>query len=229
MTLSLIIPTYDAADVISDTIAEWRDAVRPAEIVVVDGGSTDGTPDLVRDANATVTEGDKGRGRQLAKGAEESSGRWLLFMHADTRPGDASDNDVGAAVDAHMAAADGSAYAAWFRLAFDVPAAAHIARLANWRARTLGLPYGDQGLLISRALYDAVGGYAPLPIMEDVDLVRRLAPGRLRALDAGVVTSARRYRRDGYWLRPARNLGLLALYYAGVAPDRLAGWYGNGV
>ena len=99
-------------------------------------------------------------------------------------------------------------------------------RLANWRARAFGLPYGDQGLLISRVLYDAAGGYAPLPLMEDVDLVRRLGKRRLAPLEAVAVTAAERYRRNGWWRRPLRNLCLLGLYVLGIPPERLARWYG---
>ena len=105
-----------------------------------------------------------------------------------------------------------------FRLSFDEVSAGaeRVARLANWRARFLGLPYGDQGLVISRSLYDAVGGYRDLALMEDVDLVRRLGRQRICVLDAEAVTSAARYRRGGWWARPARNLSVLALFLLGV-------------
>jgi hypothetical protein len=92
------------------------------------------------------------------------------------------------------------------------------------RCVLLGLPYGDQGLLISRRLYEEVGGYRPLPLMEDVDLVRRLR-GRLRPLAARALTSAERYRRDGYLGRSVRNAVLLARYFAGADPERLAKAY----
>jgi hypothetical protein len=92
------------------------------------------------------------------------------------------------------------------------------------RVRLFGLPYGDQGLLISRRLYDSVGGYQPLPLMEDVDLVRRI--GRVRVLGAGALTSAERWRRDGWVRRSARNLSILALYRLGVPAERLARLYG---
>jgi len=118
--------------------------------------------------------------------------------------------------------------AAVFRLRLDdaAPAARRIEKLAAWRSRRLGLPYGDQGLLIARRLYDQLGGYRPLPLMEDVDLVRRLGRRRLAALGSAAVTSAARYRRDGWWLRPLRNLALLALYYLGLPPRWLARLYG---
>ena len=88
------------------------------------------------------------------------------------------------------------------------------------------LPYGDQGLLISRSLYDAIGGFPPLPLMEDVELARRLGRRRLARIGARAVSSATRYRRDGYWRRPLHNLFCLALYFAGVSPVRIARIYG---
>jgi hypothetical protein len=98
-------------------------------------------------------------------------------------------------------------------------------RAVALRVRWLRLPYGDQGLLISRALYEAVGGYHPLPLMEDVDLVRRIGRGRLRVLDVAAVTSAERWRRDGWLGRSLRNLSCLALYTLGVSPERIARLY----
>ncbi|HYU13525.1 MAG TPA: glycosyl transferase family 2, partial [Stellaceae bacterium] len=99
-------------------------------------------------------------------------------------------------------------------------------RLVAWRCRVLALPYGDQGLLISRQLYDAVGGFAAIPLMEDVDLVRRLGRRRLAPIGATAVSSARRYRSGGYLRRPLRNLLCLSLYFAGVPPQRIARLYG---
>ena len=104
-------------------------------------------------------------------------------------------------------------------------AARAIEGLANWRARTLALPYGDQGLLIARELYDQAGGFPPLPIMEDVALVRRLGRRKFIPLDAELITSSERYRRDGYLFRPLKNLFCLALYFLGVAPARIAKLY----
>src|SRR5262249_17936588 len=117
--------------------------------------------------------------------------------------------------------------AAYFTLALgdDSAAARRLEHLVDWRCRVFALPYGDQGLLISRALYDAVDGFRPLPLMEDVDLVRRLGRARLLPLGAPIEASARRYRRDGYLRRPLRNLFCLSLYFAGVPPHRIVGLY----
>ena len=106
------------------------------------------------------------------------------------------------------------------------PGARRIERWAAWRCRALALPYGDQGLLISRAHYGRLGGFHPLPLMEDVDLVRRIDRNDLVPLEADAITSADRYRRDGWWLRPLRNLTCLSLYFAGVPPRTLRRLYG---
>ncbi|MDH5410218.1 MAG: glycosyl transferase family 2, partial [Alphaproteobacteria bacterium] len=113
--------------------------------------------------------------------------------------------------------------AGYFRFALDDGrlGARRVQWLANMRARILGLPYGDQGLLISRGFYRKVGGFRPLALMEDVDIVRRIGRGRLRMLKATAVTSAERYRRDGFWRRPIRNQFCLFLWLIGVSLDRI--------
>ncbi|RYJ04407.1 MAG: glycosyl transferase family 2, partial [Acetobacteraceae bacterium] len=113
-----------------------------------------------------------------------------------------------------------------FTLDDPAPQARRLERLVAWRCRALALPYGDQGLLISRALYDELGGFRPLPLMEDVDLVRRLGRRRLAALPVDAVTSAERWRRDGWWRRSARNLGCLSLYFLGLPPSLIRRLYG---
>ena len=97
--------------------------------------------------------------------------------------------------------------------------------MVAWRCRVLALPYGDQGLLIARSLLDSVGGVRPMPLMEDVDLVRRLGRARLTALPSAALTSAARWERDGWTRRSARNLACLSLYLAGVPPRLIARLY----
>src|SRR5262249_48702165 len=148
---------------------------------------------------------------------------WLLFVHADSRltPG------WEAAVETFMVASGAAERAGDFAFALDDadPAARRLERIVAWRCRGLRLPHRDQGLLIARTLYDAVGGFAPLPLMEDVDFARRLGRRRLMPIGTRIVTSARRYRRDGYCRRPLRNLLCLSLYFAGVPPARIARLY----
>lgn len=225
--LTVVVPTLNARARLPGCLGALR-AARAAgavdQVIVADGGSTDGTCEIARGLGAIVVAAPPGRGPQLAAGAAMACGGWLLFLHADTRLGDGWDR----ALAAHLADPEAAEVAAVFRLAFDEVSdgAARVARLANWRTRRLGLPYGDQALLIARPLYDRVGGYRELALMEDVDLVRRLGRRRIRLLDAEAVTSGARYRRGGWWARPARNLTVLALYLLGVPPRVLRRLYG---
>lgn len=224
--LSIVVPTLNAGAHLGETIAALRDSrgEMRMEIIVADGGSEDDTCARAVSAGATVVASVRGRGVQLATGAKHASGRWILFLHADTT----LSPSWRSAVSSFMRAEGNVDRAAHFRLAYDdaSQSAQRLAALANWRAGTLGLPYGDQGLLISRELYSALGGYRELPIMEDVDIVRRIGKARLVELPVTATTSAARYRRDGYLRRPIRNLSLLTLYFLGVPPRRLARLYG---
>jgi rSAM/selenodomain-associated transferase 2 len=222
--LSIVIPTLDAAAELDRTLAALDHAMRfPHEIIVADGGSADTTEAVAAVHGARFLRAGRGRGRQLAAGAKAARGDWLLFLHADTRLSEDWAHDA-----AYFMADDANRErAAAFRLVLDDdnPKARRIERLAAWRARRLGLAYGDQGLLISRAFYDDLGGYRPIPLMEDVALVRRIGRRRLVLLDTPAVTSAARYRTGGYWARPARNLVCLVLYFLGLPPRLIARLY----
>jgi rSAM/selenodomain-associated transferase 2 len=216
--LSVVIPALNAAGTLPATLAALGDA--PHEIVIVDGGSRDGTPAVARAHGARVEAAPRGRGVQLHAGIAAAGGAWLLLLHADTRlaPGWEA---------AARAAMGDPSRAAYFRFALDSddPRARRLEWRVAWRCRVLGLPYGDQGLLISRALLDEMGGIRPLALMEDVDLVRRIGRARLVGLDVAAITSAAKWERDGWWQRSARNLGCLALYYAGVPIPLIARLY----
>jgi rSAM/selenodomain-associated transferase 2 len=191
-------------------------------VIIADGGSSDGTTELAAARGARVVSAPRGRGRQLAAGVSASRGDWLLVVHADARLPLAALR----AGEAAVARADVQA-AAW-RLAIDGDGAwlRLVERGAALRWRLTGLAYGDQGLLVRRALYDAAGGYPETRIMEDVVLIRRLARlARIERLSAPILADARRWRREGGLRGTLRNGALLTLFLAGVAPDRLARWY----
>ncbi|MEM9421628.1 MAG: TIGR04283 family arsenosugar biosynthesis glycosyltransferase [Pseudomonadota bacterium] len=223
--ISVIIPTLNAEASLNRALASLLSANSQGiirEVIICDGGSTDRTHVLATEAGARLLVGAKGRGVQLKRGAAAARGDWLLFLHADTvlAPG------WEAPAVEHM----GSAFdrvAAIFRLRFSRRgfAPSLVAFGANLRSRVFRMPYGDQGLLISRAHYDRLSGYAPLPLFEDVDFIRRLVKdgGRsaVRMLPAVAITSAARYEKDGYARRVARNLRCVSLYFAGVSPHRI--------
>jgi rSAM/selenodomain-associated transferase 2 len=224
--LSIIIPALDAAASLPATLAalaEGRARSLVREVLVIDGGSRDATPRLAEAGGARVVESARGRGNQLVAGAAAARGEWLLFIHADTRlgPGWAD------AVDAFIARPENARRAGYLRYRLDDAAAAarRLEALVAWRCRLLALPYGDQGLLIARRLYDELGGFRPLPLMEDVEFARRIGRRRLVPIAADAVTSAARYRRGGYVARPLRNLGCLTLYFLGLPPQYLVRLY----
>ncbi len=219
--LSLIIPTLNAAEQLPAALESIQTAA--GEIIVADGGSTDGTQALTSNLDATVINAPPGRGPQLAAGAKAAAGDWLLFLHADT----VLETGWADAAQAFMDGPNTQQKAAVFTFALDDPApqARRIERWVDWRCRNWALPYGDQGLLISRALYDAIGGFKPISLFEDVDIIRRIGAVRLEVLSPKALTSAARYQRGGYTLRPLRNLTCLSLYFAGIPPHVIGRLY----
>jgi rSAM/selenodomain-associated transferase 2 len=213
--LSVLIPALNASRSLRQTLASVTAA---DEVVVVDGGSTDETAELAASLGALVVQAQRGRGSQLAAGVEAARGEWLLLLHADTRLAQGWQTEIGA----HMAASPGRAGYCRFKLDSDDKRARRLERLVAWRCRVLALPYGDQGLLIHRDLLRKIGGMRPLPLMEDVDLVRRLGRRRLVALDVAAITSAEKWQRQGWYRCSLRNLLCLALYFAGIPPRLIA-------
>ena len=221
LPVSVLIPTLNAEASLPATLADLRGQV--AEIIIADGGSTDGTPEIARANGAHVITAPPGRGSQLRAAAAAATQPWLLALHADTRPGQGWQDAVAAFITRPEAATK----AGYFRFALDdaSPEARRLEAMVAWRCRWLGLPYGDQGLLIRRDFYQALGGYEAIPLMEDVALIRRIGRKRLVALPAAFVTSAEKWRQQGWYARSARNLFCLSLWFAGVSPERIARLY----
>lgn len=219
--LAAVIPTLNAAAGLDRTLAALRGRV--VEVIVADGGSTDATRAVAEAAGARVLAAPRGRGSQIAAGTAAAAAPWLLVLHADTIPAAGWAEAAGA----FMADPANAERAAHFRFALDdaAPQARRLERAVAWRCRALGLPYGDQGLLLSREFLDRLGGFRPVPIMEDVDLVRRIGRARIVGLDVPFLTSAARWREGGWWWRSARNLACLSLWFAGLPPERIAALY----
>lgn len=194
-------------------------------VIVADGGSCDGTVALARSRGAVTVEAERGRGAQLRAGAAAAQTSWLLFLHADT----VLEPSWRAVADEFIRDPANELRAAVFGFALDdcSAKARRLERMVAWRTRVMGLPYGDQGLLISRTFHDALGGFKPLPLMEDVDLVRRIGRQRLAVLPVKAMTSAAKWRRDGWTARSARNVFCLGLYAIGVPPGVIARVYGR--
>ncbi|CAN0431008.1 unnamed protein product [Discosporangium mesarthrocarpum] len=219
--ISVVIPTLNAATHLAAALEPVTNRV--GEVVTSDGGSTDETPEIASAAGARFVCSEKGRGQQLGAGAAAATGDWLVFLHADTVLSDGWLADVSAFV----GNPENADRAAVFTFALDDPSpqARRMERMVAWRTRRLGLPYGDQGLLISRRHYDRIGGYRPMPLMEDVDIVRRIGRANIDVLKTRAVTSAARYRRGGWWGRPIRNICCLMLYFLHVPPRILVRLY----
>lgn len=217
--ISVVIPTLNAQETLGACLTALVPGIEEGlirEAIISDGGSVDETCEIAQNWGAELVTGAASRGGQLKRGVAAARGEWVLVLHADT----VLSPDWTAAVAAHMAVQPHKA--GWFSLRFDRGGRA-VAAWANLRSR-MGLPYGDQGLLISTALYEEVGGYADQPLMEDVALARALR-GRLVGLPAVAVTSAAAYRQQGWLRRGARNIWFLLRYSLGADPHVLARAY----
>jgi len=220
--ITVVIPTLNAGASLNPAFAALVLASVEglvSAVIVVDGGSTDHTLAIADDAGARIIKTQKGRGVQLAAGGRDVKTKWILFLHADTvltpqwqvevRGFIAAANQPGA-----------KKQAAAFRFAIDEPgmAARIMEKIVAMRCLVFALPYGDQGLLISTDFYRQIGGFNPMPLMEDVDIIRRIGRKHLGLLQTPVLTSFTRYRKDGFFRRIFRNLTCLTLYFFGVAP-----------
>ncbi len=221
--LGVVIPTLNEAEHLPLLLADLTALNLPHRVVVVDAGSEDETAARARGAGAQLLESEPGRARQMNAGARALDSVWLLFLHADCR----LTAEAGAALIGWLDSA-GAERAATFR--FSLNGEGGFWRFIEFgqrlRQRLSGMAYGDQGLVLSRALFEEVGGFPDQPLMEDVAMIRRLrAVGSVDLLPAALLTSPRRYEREGRWRGWLRNVALIGLYLAGVSPERLARWY----
>lgn len=220
--LSVVIPTLNSAARLAETIGaldEARDTLN-IETIVVDAGSNDDTIARAKSLEARVIEASRIRGVQLSAGAKEASGRWLLFLPAETT----LEPFWSTTVTSFMRSRNNALKAAYFTFALDDAsnAARRLEVMANWRARSLGLPHGEQGLLMSRKLYNSLVGYLDLPVMEDVDMARRIGKKSLVELPATATTCAKQFRKSGCSAGSLKGFSMLSLYFMGVSPRKFA-------
>lgn len=219
-SLSVIIPSLNESDHIRQAIQSARNG-NPLEIIVVDGGSRDGTVQLAAEVGAMVIQAPRGRAVQMNAGAEISRGHHLLFLHADTRLPDRYALFVSEIL-------NGSGAGGAFRFGVAQPFSGRrlVEWMTNFRACFLQMPYGDQAIFVRRNDFMDMGGYKPLPIMEDYEFIRRLMRrGRIVIADATAMTSGRRWLALGALQTTLINQLIISAYHCGVAPDRLAMFY----
>lgn len=221
MRLSAIVPTLNEEVHITATVRFLRCLGDGMEVIVVDGGSTDGTVEAARGEGAIVVIADRGRGQQLEAGAARAAGDILWFVHADTIP------PCDALTAIESALADPSVAGGNFGLTFDGPsrAARQLTFIYPW-LRLLRLYYGDSGIFVRREIYHRIGGFRRIALFEDLDLVRRIRrAGRFVHLNCRLTTSSRRFENRNFAAMWVQWTTLQVLYWCGVPPNRLARWY----
>lgn len=218
MPVTVVIPSLNEAAHIAAAIDAAR-AAGAAEILVADGGSSDGTVALAEERGARVLTGECLRAAQLNRGLEAASHEVVMFVHADTLL------PPGAADAAERALHDGAVFGG-FRVEFLEPGLEGVARLINARTKLTRQPWGDQAQFARRETLLWMGGYPPFPIMEDYELARRMKRlGPIALLPLTVRTSGRRFLAKGVFATSVLNWAIIVAYHLGVGPERLARWY----
>jgi len=220
-TISIIIPVLNEATIIKQTLGQLTQ-YSEIEIIVVDGGSQDETVAIAKTSAKVITAIGKGRAGQMNAGANLAQSEILLFLHADTQlPANFIDL-VTKTLQQHQTIAGA------FELAIDGSEMAlrWVEMLVKLRSHLLSLPYGDQGIFISKSAFIEAGGFADLPIMEDFEFIRRIKrKGRIAIAPAKVTTSDRRWQKLGVWQTTLINQLMIAGYYLGISPTKLSQFY----
>lgn len=223
MNISVIVPVLNEEATIAATLGALA-ALAPYEVIVVDGGSVDRTRDIAARSGGQVLSAERGRARQMNRGAARASGEVLLFLHADTRLPDSAFSDIAAALN------DPRCLGGRFDVELE---GSHrmlklVGALINYRSRVTKVGTGDQAIFLRREIFLRMGGYPDIPLMEDIALCRALKRmGAVACLRSRVVTSARRWENDGVWRTIVRMWTLKLLYLAGVSPARLRQFYAD--
>ena len=222
MRVSVVIPVLNEAAGVAQAIQRaWTAGAD--EVIVVDGGSEDGTPALAEQANCMLATAEPGRAAQQNAGAQLAHGEFLLFLHADNwLAPDAAQQIVGA-FETDSRVVGGSFQQ---RISAEGRCYRWLEHGNRWRARYLRLPYGDQGLFIRASIFHELGGFASVPLMEDVILAKQMRKrGRLAHLPGPLHVNARRWQNNGIWRQTLRNWTLITAFHLGVSPQRLAKFY----
>ena len=223
MRISIVIPVLNEEETIAATLTGLA-RCQFHELIVVDGGSSDRTAELCKRLGVTVLMSSRGRARQMNVGARRADGDVLLFLHADTRLPDSAFHDIEKAV------SDPRCVGGRFDVQLD---GAHwmlgvIGAMISLRSRLSGVATGDQAIFVRREIFAELGGYPDIPLMEDIAFSRLLkGKGRVACLRSRVITSARRWERDGVWRTILKMWALKSLYLAGISPLRLKRYYGD--
>lgn len=221
LKISIIIPVLNEASTIAPVISTARNAEN-VEIIVADGGSSDGTVEIAKSLSDRVISTTPGRATQMNAGAAASTGDILLFLHADTLLPDGFDTCV------RQALAKPGTVGGAFELKINAPnpSLRLVEKGVNFRSHLLQMPYGDQAIFLKTVTFEQMGGFPNLPLMEDFEFVRRLKKqGRIEILSMPVLTSARRWQQVGVLKTTVINQIVIIAYFLGVSPDRLGEWY----